>query len=342
MTKKNYLIMALMICLSGFVFWSQAKDIPLESLIETIQDFHPQYLLLGFGFMILAYLCEAMTLKILEEKNGQSELDNYGFVRVPLIQSLFNAITPMSSGGQPAQLMALVQMGVEGGRATSILLMKLIIFQLVVLFYYIGTFLIGFKTVATTFGGLAIVIFVGFTMHILTIIFLLMMMFKREWTLKIIERIFKFMSKHSKSPKIARWRDNTVEKVENFYHEGQRLKKQKKKLVQASVLTFFQMLFYYSIPYFVLLTFGVQANYFELIALNIMISMIIAVIPIPGGTGGAEYSFQMLFSTFISSPIILVISMFVWRFITYYFGMFCGLIALAKKPKKSIINKEHS
>ena len=68
--------------------------------------------------------------------------------------------------------------------------------------------------------------------------------------------------------------------------------------------------------------------------MNIMIIMFMAIVPIPGASGGAEFSFQTLFSTFIHSNILLTLGMFLWRFTTYFFGMILGIFGWLFKPKK--------
>ena len=55
--------------------------------------------------------------------------------------------------------------------------------------------------------------------------------------------------------------------------------------------------------------------------------------PIPGGAGGAEYSFTLLFGGFIANQEKLVIALILWRIFTYYLGIFLGAFAL--KFKKS-------
>ncbi len=67
--------------------------------------------------------------------------------------------------------------------------------------------------------------------------------------------------------------------------------------------------------------------------LHIMIVMIVSLFPVPGGSGGAEYSFKTLFATFIPSSSKLVLGMLLWRLFTYYLGMFMGIGALAVKPR---------
>jgi len=57
-------------------------------------------------------------------------------------------------------------------------------------------------------------------------------------------------------------------------------------------------------------------------------------VPIPGGTGGLEYGFVNFFGKFLSGSKLSAL-MLVWRFITYYFCMIIGAIALGiKKVEK--------
>ena len=58
-----------------------------------------------------------------------------------------------------------------------------------------------------------------------------------------------------------------------------------------------------------------------------------AFVPIPGGTGGLEYSFIQFYGNFITGSALSAM-MLIWRFITYYFGMIVGAIALYVKGKK--------
>ena len=84
-----------------------------------------------------------------------------------------------------------------------------------------------------------------------------------------------------------------------------------------------------------MLALGVShVNVIMVTSLHVLIVMIISLFPIPGGSGGAEYSFSVLFSSFISVNSKLVLAMLLWRLLTYYFGMFAGMFALVFEPKK--------
>lgn len=240
----------------------------------------------------------------------------------------------MSTGGQPSQLAAMIQMGIEGGRATSLLLMKFIIYQVVVFFAYILTIVFGFHMVATKFSGLAIFIAIGLIIHVCSTLFLLAIMFAYNWTKKATNWLMNLLAKFINKARVEKWRKATMEKIETFYAESQKLKQEKKKLIVASLLTILQLLCFYSIPYLVLVCLNVHASWFAVTQMNIMIIMFMAIIPIPGASGGAEYSFQTLFATFVSSNGALVLGMFLWRFATYFFGMILGIFGWIFKPKK--------
>ena len=57
-------------------------------------------------------------------------------------------------------------------------------------------------------------------------------------------------------------------------------------------------------------------------------------VPIPGATGGIEFGFVQFFGNFITGSKLSAM-MLVWRFITYYFSLILGAIALnIKKVRK--------
>lgn len=334
MNKKHLLGVLIVLGISSAVIYHELKSISFDKLVNAAKNINIFFFILVLAVMLLSYVCEASIIAVLEHQKNEPKRSKWSFFRIPIIQALFNAITPMSTGGQPSQLVAMVQMGIEGGRATSILLMKFIIYQICVLFAYVFTIAFGFHLVIQKFSGLAIFILIGFIIHISSIIFLLAIMFAYNWTKKVTLWIMNLLEKFFKKSRVEKWRKSTMEQINSFYTEGQNLKRQRKKLIGASALTVTQLLCFYSIPYLILLALNISTSWISVTEMNIMIIMFMAIIPIPGASGGAEFSFQTLFSTFISSNILLVLGMFLWRFTTYFFGMILGIFGWIFKPKK--------
>lgn len=341
MNKKHLWGIAVVLIISAFVLYTDLKTTPFARLLKTARKMNPLALIGVFALMLLSYVCEAGILATLAKRKYEPRRSKWSFFRIPLIQALFNAITPMSTGGQPAQLAAMVQMGVEGGRATSLLLMKFIIYQIVVFLAYIFTIIFGFHLVAVKFSGLAIFIIIGLLIHVFSTLFLLAIMFAYHWTINASNWLMDFLAKFFEQKRVVKWREATMAKIETFYAESQALKREKGKLLTASLLTVLQLLCFYSIPYCVLLVLNVHASWFAVTQMNIMIIMFMAIVPIPGASGGAEYSFQTLFATFISAHDALVLGMFLWRFVTYFFGMILGIFAWIFKPQKVKSSTSH-
>lgn len=334
MNKKHLWGALIVLAISAFVLYTDLKSTPLSEILGAAHGLNIWALIMVFGLMLLSYVCEAGILATLAHHKDEPKRSAWSFLRIPIIQALFNAITPMSTGGQPSQLAAMIQMGMEGGRSTSILLMKFIIYQIVVFFAYVFTIILGFHTVMTKFAGLAVFIAIGFLIHISSIIFLLAIMFAYRFTKRATNWVMDLLGKFMKKERVEKWRTATLEKINTFYAESQKLKKEKNKLIISSILTVLQLLFFYSIPFMVLTALNVPCSWSSVTQMNIMIIMFMAIIPIPGASGGAEYSFQTLFSTFVSSHGALILAMFVWRFATYFFGMILGIFGWIFKPKK--------
>ncbi len=56
-------------------------------------------------------------------------------LRVPLLNLLGTGVTPFATGGQPAQLFGMTRAGIESGRALSVILMKFLVYQVVVVMF---------------------------------------------------------------------------------------------------------------------------------------------------------------------------------------------------------------
>ncbi|KRM79743.1 hypothetical protein FC35_GL000410 [Limosilactobacillus coleohominis DSM 14060] len=256
-------------------------------------------------------------------------------LRLPLIEQLFNGITPFSTGGQPAQLVAMLQSGVDGGIASSVLLMKFVVFQSMIVVNFVISLLIGFHYIEEKLHVLSLLVIFGFVIHLSVIVALLMVMYWYNFTKRLMNIVIKPVRWFVKEQRYLEIKDSLNEKVDSFYQESIKMKSEYGKLAKVAVVTILQLMAYYIIPYFILLALNVHGvSLIMAMSLHTLIFMIISLFPIPGGTGGAEYSFAVLFTSFTTSHSKLVLAMLLWRILTYYFGMFAGMFALMVKPDK--------
>ena len=336
MNRKNKWVLFFMILLGGYIFWREGRTINFQQVVQGFSHIKWIWLIVAVLLMLLSFAAESLALEKLLHKPGEPKQPRWNLLRIPPIEAVFNAVTPFSSGGQPAQLIALLQIGYEGGRASSVLLMKFIIYQLMVLINFVFTMLIGFHEVVGRFKGLAVLITFGFVIHVVTISMLLMIMFYYRFTKTATIGFFNLLRRlfHDRQ-KFDQWQATSLAKIETFHEESLKLKREKKKVAQAAALTMLQLLAYYLIPYFVLLALAVpRVDLLTVFSMHVMIVMITSIFPVPGGAGGAEYSFKTLFSAFVPNNTALILGMFLWRFITFYLGIIFGIIATGIKPTR--------
>lgn len=334
MTSKNKLAALVMLLIGVAIFAWEGRNINFHTIIHNLITLNWWWLLVGVIVMFVSWVMETFVLQIMT-RNKHDHLPFGEAVRIPLIEQLFNAITPFATGGQPAQLIAMMQSGIEGGRASSVLLMKFIVYQFMVLINFILTMVIGFNRVAGQIGPLAWLIAFGLVMHVSVIIGLLLVMYYNRFTKRLVALFLIPVGWFVGKKRRAQMATELDDKIDTFYEESLELKREKKKVAKACVLTLLQLLAYYSVPYFVLLALHVpHVDFLQVLSMHVMIVMIVSLFPIPGGSGGAEYSFKTIFATYIAAPAKLVLAMLLWRLLTYYLGMLMGVVAMAIRPRR--------
>lgn len=334
MSRKNWLVLILMVMAGCGIFAYSMRDQNLHLIMAELKRMNWEWFLVA-----VACICLYMGLEGVVDKlflaNRYPDFTWRDALRLPPIEQLFNGITPFSTGGQPAQLVALLQSGVEGGMASSVLLMKFVVFQSMIVISFLISLLIGFHYIAEKLQALSLLVILGFVVHLSVIVALLLVMYWYGFTKRAVNLLIEPASWFMNSVSYQLMRQKLNEKIDTFYRESIKMKSEYGKLTQVSVVTIAQLFFYYAIPYFIMLALGIHGiNFMMVMSLHVLIFMIISLFPIPGGTGGAEYSFAVLFSSFMHSSSKLVLAMILWRILTYYFCMFAGMFCVVLKPDR--------
>lgn len=334
MSRKNWLALVAMLLIGGGIVAYSLRTVNLRLLIQDVFTLNWWWMLVALACICLYLILEGVVVKIFMN-NRHADFTWKDALRLPPIEQLFNGITPFSTGGQPAQLVAMLQCGVDGGLASSVLLMKFVVFQAMIVINFLVSLLIGFHFIAEKLHALSLLVLLGFVIHLAVIVGLLLVMYWYGFTKRALNLLIKPCAWFMKPQRYERLRISLNEKVDSFYQESLRMKEEYGKMAKVCLVTLCQLFFYYAIPYFIMLALGVHGmNFIMVISLHVLIFMIISLFPIPGGAGGAEYSFSVLFASFIGSGTKLVLAMILWRLLTYYFGMFAGMVALFIKPDK--------
>jgi len=173
----------------------------------------------------------------------------------------------------------------------------------------------------------------GLVVHVIIMIFAILFSINDKITKVILIFIFKVLNKF----KLIKNTNNAYKKIEaeleNFHQNASLISKNIKMCIYASVFTFLQWLAFFSIPYCIYRSFGYySADIFTMITAQIFLINFMAIVPLPGGEGGAEGGFYLIYSLFFNSDTIIT-AIFIWRVLTYYLSIAIGSIFTLALPK---------
>lgn len=330
--NKQFNIILIFIISFGFIAY-HFRTVDIAIVWEGLKHANIIWLLAGMFVMLLYWLLEALVLYRISRKvyTQQTILQS---IKITMAGQFFNTITPFASGGQPGQLYMLAKNGMDVGVGSSVLLIKFIVYQAMLVINSLIVLLFGYHYLLYgSIPKLSVLIITGFILNLIVIIALITVVKSKRIASFIVHMLLKSVSFFIKKGKYATLKNTADQKLHSFHLESNRMSFDMKLLLRCSVLTTWQLWLFFCIPFFVLQGVGVpHVDLFQVIAFHSFIIMFSSMIPIPGGSGGAELSFSLLFGL-ILEPATLVLCLFFWRFITYYSCILFGSISLFVKRK---------
>ena len=116
--------------LLGFLFSSEG----LQSLNQISGNIRFLWLLGAFLAAVFAWVLEGLVLHLFCKKAYPEWKFHYSFC-MGMVGVLYSALTPFSTGGQPMQIYSMRRLGMDTGAAGSIIAMKTLVYQIVLVFY---------------------------------------------------------------------------------------------------------------------------------------------------------------------------------------------------------------
>lgn len=330
---KNLITFVVIVCVTSLVLYYSLKD-DYGNIIKEIKTINKLWFLLGFVLLILYWLIKALVRKKFVE-NFNKDYKYIDSFKLSLELNFFNGVTPFATGGQPYEVYSLTKHGIKGTQSTNIMIQNFITYQIALV--TLGAIAMITNVFFNIFpsGFLTSLITIGFIINFLVIVILFMITFAKKIDKFVMKVIVFLLSKI----RIVKDKDKTLNNFQKYlddFHEGAEiLLRNKKNFFKMIVLQLFALSCLYLIPLTLLYGTGdyTSINGFEAIIISAYVMLIGSFVPIPGGTGGLEYGFMAFYGNFIKGSKLNAI-MLLWRFITYYFGIFLGAIVLNFRRKK--------
>lgn len=339
MKKKliSYIFVVILIIVTIYIIFSSEELGDLRKLMDTTNKL---YLILGCMSMLGYWIFDASIINNIT-KTIHKKLGIVKSLKITMIGQYYSAITPFSSGGQPAQVYSMVNDSMSIAKATLVMMNKFVIYQMVATIYSLMLFILKMRFVYKNIKtALPLVIF-GITLNLLGLVILIILFAKPIVLKKIIDRVLRFLYKIKVIKELDKYQAKLEQSVEEYISSIEEIKKNKLKSIKIIIMTIIQLTFNFSITYFIYLSLGFdKASYLEILSVQSLLYMAVCFMPTPGSMGASEGGFYILFKAFFTKNFVMY-ALLLWRAISYYSRIIiCGFVTLLdfliRKRKKVV------
>ena len=367
-SKKKSIIFSLVFLAINIAFVSFLASSLLKSTDSSIVGLFKAsgkrlwWLLLSVGLLVVSLTADAAAFAILIKKITGKWRPLLAY-KTTSMGKYYEAITPLAVGMQPGQIVELTKGGITAGVATSIPIMKMIVYNIMNVVLSI-VFLVGIGTQITTVVALAE------GAKILLIIFEVLAYFGIVLSTAILIGLILIANSKMVGRSLARFvirvgyklrivknyrtaYDKLMRSVLEFQSSMNYFKKHKGVLFGCLGCICLSLLALASIPFSVVLaltdvSFNSVGSGFWLWAESVARYYICfnasSYIPLPGGTGMMEIAFIAMFGNkrFLPTQTQYVYGFLFWRIISYYLIIAQGMVMVVVDTTKSILAAKKS
>ncbi len=326
--KRRIISFSVMVLFIAVTLYLIFRHYELDDILAALKGNNYVYILLAALFMLLYVALEGVSLRTITRSLGvkQSPVKSYVYASVDLY---FSAITPSSEGGQPLMIYTMNRDGISISKATVTAVLFTNSFTCGLLLCTALAAAISPKILFFDSLYFRVCLIVGLVVSFAVlagcILFLRFGHLARRFGLFCIRL---FVKLH-----ILRHRERAEERLDraiaDFAECRHYIAEHPLLTVRVMCLAFLQRVVFFTVPYFVYLSFGLNsATFFDIFAIQVMTQMSVYALPIPGSAGATEAMLLLLYETVYTEDQ-AVSAMLLTRGITFYLNVaVCGLVTL--------------
>ena len=308
---RNLILFILLIIVT---FWYIFKDQDLNELKNVIQSANILYVFIGFMLMFGSYLMESINIRSTLICLGEKKFSILRALKYTSVGAFFSALTPGSTGGQPAEVYYMTKDGIKATNGTLTMLMELCAFQISSILLAI---VCGILNPSLLSDGIVWFYILGIVVNGCALTGMLLGMFSKKLTRKFINFVIKMMQKLNVKG-FEKKKAKLEEGINQYIESAKYIKENKIVFIKSILRVFLQVVLYHSIPYFIYRSFGLnELSYFDLFSMQAVLYITVAAIPVPGSIGVSETLFMRLYGIAFSKNIISG-AMLLFRFSSFY------------------------
>ncbi len=303
-------------------FYIIFKKHNINTILDSLTDVKLIYIIICFVLVFLYFVFQGIYTKLIFKALGTK----YSLIKgtfYSMVEFLFSGITPSSSGGQPMVVYHMKKDGISIKQSTIVMLINVIIFKAFLVIGAIVILIFKPSYVFETNDLFRIFFFFCLGFYVLLTVFYGLLLYNQKLIKVLFSLIYRVYYKLTNKDRDYKEKVNTV--LEQYSREASFIKGNKKTILIATIITFTQRIFMFSIVYVIYRGLGFNSmSYFEMVLLQIFVQISCEAIFLPGGTGVSEYVSGNMFITIFG--VLSTTGMLLFRLLTFYIPIF--LIAL--------------
>ncbi|MCR5604168.1 MAG: flippase-like domain-containing protein [Lachnospiraceae bacterium] len=307
----------------------QNSEMSFSELMDLIGSSNKGFMLAAVAFSAMYVVFEAFAISCIIKRSGYGKVPFNGLI-YSTSDVYFSAITPSSTGGQPASIFFMMRDGIPGGIATAALILNLFMYTLSII-------TLGFVSIViepdafqafSTFSKVLII--VGFSaLSLLSVLISVVLRNDRlifEPLTALIDKLHKINIIRNKDGRIAR-----LEKMRSDYRRCSGIISNSRRILLYSfLLNLIQRASQIVVPVLVYRSLGGKsAHMLSVFAKQCLITIGYNYVPVPGGMGISDYLMIDGFTDVMGESMAFNVEL-ISRGITFYICVaISGLITLA-------------
>lgn len=329
--KGLFFSLGLSLASLAVILWFTVDEKTLDSLL----GLKTGYLALAALMVLLLWLAEGLRIRSIARALGyEGPLKLTDAIRIFLGTYFFAGITPLAIGEWPAQVWFLCRLGLSAGESAAVSLVRTFLTKCLLVVLAAFLFVAG-----RPFGGGDGLIYrlfhYAFPVLAASTAAYLLMLWQAGLAQKVLERLLRlslFSTLYQRNPRLRLFVARLLAEAVQFQETAGRFNRQNGLLFVLPLL--YTVMFwgvFYSIAPVLLLGLGIVPDFWTVVLRQVVIMLVIAYVPLPGGSGVAEFGLASLFAAFVPAHV-LGVFIVAWRFFTYYMTLiFGGVLAFSIK-----------
>ena len=306
---KNGVFFLLMLLLLGWTGYTILKDQSPQQIAQAIASANLPILLLGIPVMGLYIAFEAKSSHWILRSLGSAQPYRRCYF-YSCVGFFFSVITPSASGGQPAQVYYMSRDGVPGAYGALDMLLVTVGYHAAVVIYGVIALLTSHH-LSQQLGEIGPLLVIGLSLFILLGVAMLLLLFAPGPIQRLCHGVIRLTARLRPSLDVPKWTQR-VDRYMAQYRTGSDLLRAAPALFpKVLLMSLGQQACVYLAPYLVYLAFGLEGStLWQVFFLQVLCSISVEYLPLPGGAGAAEqvflHSFLVLFGATLVAPAMIV------------------------------------